>query len=390
MSRRFLDRRPNAASSREKNRTLIAVHAGFWVAVFGFFVFYFGRGDGSFRQSLIFVTLLLPVTMATTYTVTYVLIPRFLLQRRFGKFAIYGLYTLVGSVYLELLVVLAAYIFLAQYEIEAMNPATLDIVGLIVGTYVVVFLAVSANLGLRWHRLRERNLQAELTLRQAELDRLKTQIRPHVLFNTLNNLYGLVLEQSEKAPDVVLQLADLLEYMLYRADDTFVPLNAEIEHIRTYLDIERLRVEERVSITFDVDPVPTGARIAPLLLIPLVENAFKHGVRRRSGASWVRLNLRVREEQMFFSVENSRLPDDDDEQDPSISGIGLPNLRKRLQLLYPSAHDLDLTRDETTFTARLALPLHPPAPQASHDSNPDRRRRTHRHLGPAEPSGAPE
>ena len=346
-------------------------HLLFWGAVLGFFVLYFGREAESYTQSLLFVALLLPVAMATTYFLTGVLVPRYLLAGRYGHFALYAVYTLIVSVYLELVVLVVSFIFLADYQVSAMNPATLDIFGLVVGLYVVVFVAMAADLARRWHRLRAAHaeterarLEAELNLRDAELARLRMQMHPHFLFNTLNNLYGLTLERSDDAPDVVLRIADLLDYMLYRCDRPLVSLAGEIEHLKTYIELERLRYDERVDVTFDVDGGASDAHVAPLLLVPFVENGFKHSASRTADRAWIRIELRVVDGEMHFTVANSKPHDTaPEETGDGISrgapaGIGLANVRRRLDLLYPDAHDLTIRDTPAQFTVHLRLPLH--------------------------------
>lgn len=343
-------------------------HVGFWGLTFLFFVLYFGREADDFVESVLFVALLLPVAMVTTYFATGFLIPRFLLPGRYGLFALYGAYALIGSIYLELVVLITSFMLLAGYDLEAMNPPALDIVGLVLALYVVVFLAVAANLAVRWHRLRAEHdkterarLEGELALREAELARLKTQMQPHFLFNTLNNLYGLTLERSDDAPEVVLRISEMLDYVLYRCDGALVPLRDEVEHLRTYLDLERLRYDERVSIQFRVEGDTLEGCIAPLLLTPLVENSFKHGAARSPEPSWVDIRIRTRGSQLDFSVENPKPKVLDPQVPPGVSasaGIGLENVRRRLYLLYPDAHELAIEDADHQFTARLRVPIH--------------------------------
>ncbi len=345
---------------------LLARHGVFWCLVALFFVLFFGRTADGYRQSLLFVALMLPVAMATTYFLTAFLIPRYLLPRRYGMFALYALYTLIASVYLELVVLIGSFILLAGYEIRLMNPAMLDVFGLVVALYVVVFLAIAANLAMRWHRLQATHaeterarLEAVLALREAELARLKTQMHPHFLFNTLNNLYGLTLEQSEAAPDVVLRIADMLDYMLYRCDAPFVPLAGELDHLRTYLDLERLRYDDRVTVHLHVDKNLPDVVIAPLLLMPLVENSFKHSASPSDEPAWINIGVRLDHEQLHFSVANSK-PTSPSAPNPDLgTGIGLANVRQRLHLLYPGTHALDIDDAADQFVAALTLPIQP-------------------------------
>ena len=372
---RFLNRHRCCMSANAGTREFrtwvgsrLIIHAAFWGLTFLFFVLYFGREADGFLESVLFVALLLPVAMATTYFATGFLIPRFLLPGRYGLFVLYGAYALIGSIYLELVVLITSFMLLAGYDLEAMNPPALDIFGLVLALYVVVFLAVAANLAVRWHRLRAEHdrterarLEGELALREAELARLKGQMQPHFLFNTLNNLYGLTLERSDDAPEVVLRISEMLDYVLYRCDGALVPLREEVEHLRTYLDLERLRYDERVSIQFQVEGELLDGCIAPLLLTPLVENSFKHGTSRTPEPSWVDIRIRTCGRQLHFSVENPKpnvvvLPVTPG--GPASSGIGLENVKRRLHLLYPDAHELTIDDAEHRFTARLRVPIH--------------------------------
>lgn len=345
------------------------IHILFWSVTFVFFVLYFGREADGYHQSVLFVALLLPVAMATTYFATNFLVPRFLLHGRFALFALYALYALIGSIYLELVVLIVSFTLLASFDMSAMSPPTLDVFGLVVALYVVVFLAVAADLAMRWHRLHTEHdaterarLEAELALKQAELARLRTQMQPHFLFNTLNNLYGLTLERSDDAPEVVLRISAMLDYVLYGCEHPLVPLHGEIEHLETYLDLERLRYDERLEVRLCVDDdLPDGC-VAPLLLTPFVENSFKHGVARTTGATWIAIQLHTSDGELHFHVEN-RKPDGSGARDRANTGksfgIGLENVQQRLQLLYPGAHLLEIEDEDDRYAVHLRIPIHP-------------------------------
>lgn len=353
----------------------LGIHVLYWGATYFFFVLYFGREANHYAESLLFVALLLPVAMATTYFATAFLLPRYLLQGRYALFALYGLYALIGSVYLELVVLMTTFILLAGYNVQRMSPPILDVFGLIVGLYAVVFLAVAADLATRWHRLRAEHdeterarleaerarLEAELALREAELARLKGQMQPHFLFNTLNNLYGLTLERSDDAPEVVLRISEVLDYVLYRCDKALVPLSDELEHLKTHLELERLRYDERIDIRLDLDgKLPNGC-IAPLLLTPFIENSFKHGVARTNKNSWVNIRVCTENGRLHFSVENGKPDPGGTAPGPKAAdaaGIGLENVKRRLCLLYPDAHELIIEDLPDRYAVRLRIPIH--------------------------------
>jgi len=187
----------------------------------------------------------------------------------------------------------------------------------------------------------------------AELQLLKSQISPHFLFNVLNSLYALALERSEETPDVILKLSDILRYSLYETQEKEVPMANEIHIINTYIEIERLRIPESAQVSFIYSGVGATSKIAPMLLLPLVENAFKHGTDSTVGSSYVEAVLSCDADMLTFVCRNSF------KESPAkdIGGIGIQNIRKRLQLLYPQRHSLEIEKKENVFTATLKLKL---------------------------------
>jgi LytS/YehU family sensor histidine kinase len=250
-----------------------------------------------------------------------------------------------------------------------MQQATRDSLNLIVGLYLVVFLAVAIHLLERWYTMQAAHakaerarLETELQLKEAELKLLRDQIHPHFLFNTLNNLYSLTLTGSKHAPDVVLNISEMLDYMLYRCDAPRVPLAGEVDNLHHYLSLEKLRYGPRVDVTFQM-PGPTDGdlathTIAPLLLLPFVENSFKHGVSQERDMCRVEIRLALVGRDLTFSVTNTKPPEATPVDDAS--GIGLANVRKRLDLLYPETNRLDIDDAPHRFTATLHLKLDAP------------------------------
>lgn len=200
----------------------------------------------------------------------------------------------------------------------------------------------------------QRRLQHVAELRtEAELAALKSQLNPHIVLNTLNNLYALTLEGDQRAPDQVLMLADILRYSLYEADGDSAPLTREAEILRSYVALQEVGIAERADIRFDVLGEPDERRITPLLLLPLVENAFKHGS-AAAGDEPLRLRFRlgVGAEAVTFEAEN---PYDPGAAPAGSGGIGLDNLRERLKLAYPQRHSLDIERAAGTYRVVLTL-----------------------------------
>ncbi len=351
-------------SVRTRSYARVLAHLAFWVGVVLFYTLYFGQRQDSYNQSLAFVGALTPITIATTYFILYGLIPRYLLRRRYALFGLYFLYTLIMSFYLELVLVIVLYIGVAKYQAMFVKPGLVDVLDVIVGMYLFVFLAAALHLLKRWYAIQALNAQiertrmeTELKLKDAELQLLRSQIHPHFLFNTLNNLYGLSLARSELVPDVVLRISSILDYVLYRGSADRVPLSDEIAHIRNYLALERLRYDERATIAFDVEGGAETDRIAPLLLLPFVENSIKHGISQSTEPGAIAIRLVTEEGTMRFSVVNTR-PRRPPADAASSDGIGLQNVRRRLELLYPNAHTLSIRDEPDRFLVELNLELH--------------------------------
>lgn len=205
-----------------------------------------------------------------------------------------------------------------------------------------------------------RQLQAEKTRAahsRSELDLLQSQLSPHFLFNTLNNLYGISITQPDKVPPLLLKLSDLLRYSVYDVKELLVPLKSEIAYLRNYIAFEKLRIGEKLTLQTDIEDVADErVLIAPMLLIVFLENAFKHAKNTAEGQVFIGVSLKTWGDSILFSVRNSHgygnagstLPRKD-------SGLGLINVRKRLELLYENAHELAIQSEAAEYTVQLQL-----------------------------------
>jgi hypothetical protein len=202
---------------------------------------------------------------------------------------------------------------------------------------------------------------------QSELNFLKAQINPHFLFNTLNNIYALSLKKSESAPALVLQLAEMMRYMLYECNEKWVSLEKEIEYVRHYLGLEQARYGDKALIEFDYVSDRSDYKIAPLLFVTFLENSFKHGLSQQIGSGSVIGYLQIEDFQLSFQLENT-LPPPKSNPNPEPSplngaeprksgGIGLKNIHRRLELLYPKAFQLNIEQTETAYIVYLSLDL---------------------------------
>lgn len=215
------------------------------------------------------------------------------------------------------------------------------------------FMFAVFKLFFDYTQLKYEGQQARLEKKQAELQFLKAQINPHFLFNTLNNIYSLSQYKQELVSETVLRLSKILRYMLYETGNEFISIDKEIKIINDYLDLEKLRYNETVSIDFTYDIEDEFQLMPPLLLIPLIENAFKHGVSESRGNRFVKVSFTVKKNQLNFMVVNSSDAADNQEIKEN---IGLSNLRRRLQLLYKD-FDLFTQQKDAAFTAILKINL---------------------------------
>lgn len=226
------------------------------------------------------------------------------------------------------------------------------------GNFLVTILSAVLRVIMDWWRYQyEKQLLMTQTM-QSELRFLKSQINPHFLFNTLNNLYALTLKKSDKAPDIVLKLSEIMRYMLYECNEKRVLLTKEIQYIHNYLDLERLRQPVAADIRFTTEGRISEQLVAPLLFVPFLENSFKHGLNHHMhGGGFVRLHLRVEGNHLDFSIENSkpeRLPR---QEHPHSGGIGLANVRQRLKMLYPENHRLEVQNEPHRYAVHLHLKM---------------------------------
>ena len=207
-----------------------------------------------------------------------------------------------------------------------------------------------------WLRHQREKKELETQTMQSELRFLKSQINPHFLFNTLNNLYALTLKKSDKAPEIVIKLSEMMRYMLYECNEKWVPLYKEVNYLKNYLALERLRQGKDVQINFDVAGNLSNQEIAPLLFIPFIENSFKHGLSNTLDKGFVNISLNIEADSVFIFIENSK---------PSVparfhkrsGGIGLVNVRRRLDLLYLNKYELTIEDSPKKYGVSLELEL---------------------------------
>ena len=215
--------------------------------------------------------------------------------------------------------------------------------------YPVVGLGSAIYFVIHWAINFQRSQELEKEKLAVELKMLKSQVNPHFLFNSINNIYALALEKSDKTPDALLKLSELLHSMLYECSGNKIILEKEVHLIHNYLNLEKLRYSKKVDIFFKVSGETKNFEISPLLLVPLVENSFKHGVSESIDKCWVKIDMEVVNNKLIFKIENSKVKRINGEVASTEYGIGLENLQKRLKLEYLDHHELQIDDSEESL-----------------------------------------
>ncbi|GAB1464254.1 sensor histidine kinase [Pedobacter sp.] len=196
----------------------------------------------------------------------------------------------------------------------------------------------------------QRNLESEK--KDMELQFLKSQLNPHFLFNSLNNIYSLAYQKSDKTADAILKLSEIMRYMIYESNDSWVSLDKEVEYVQSYVELQKLRFKDGAAVEISINGEIDGQKIVPLILISFVENAFKHGV-ANDAEDPIKINIIANQKILHFSVTNKKNTTNKD----ALGGVGLNNVERRLQLLYPERYKLNIVNTPTHYTTELMLDL---------------------------------
>jgi len=326
------------------------IHIFFWLFVLVLYVIFFGRKNNNYLQTFFFVGLLMPVTISTTYFLNYYLVPNYLMKERYGYFVTYFIYTLIGSLFLEMMISALTFIVMAEMNIHDMSPASIDLFFLLASLLMVVFFAMGIKMLLHWRQSKEDYQKLMRDKVETELKFLKVQLNPHFLFNTLNNLYYLTTEKSDKAPQAILQLSEILDYVMHSSKSVFVPLENELKQVENFIALELLRYADRVEVSTKFIGDLSKYEIGPMILITLIENAFKHGVMPIAGKAWINFTVAEREKGLFISITNSA-----NNAKPG-SGIGLENLKSQLDHLYKDDYSMEVVDTKLNeFSVTLIL-----------------------------------
>jgi len=337
----------------------LIAHSVFWLIVLIFTYIFWGLEDGYYLQYFYITCLITAVKMGVVYLNLYLLMPRLLLQ---GKYINYILALIVllalGSVLYRVIHSIFYPIFYPNETYPFALSAEVVIKTSIYFFNPILVFTTGVKLLKNWFVDKEKKTELEKQALFSELNYLKAQIHPHFFFNTLNNLYSLTVQKSEEAPKVVLKLSEVMQYMLYHTSADKIALQKEIEHINNYIELEKLRYGDRLDLNFSINSPIDGKMIAPLILIPFVENAFKHGISNELNKCWIAINLKVKNETLFFKVENSYAHEQGSNDESGYqNGIGLKNVKRRLDLLYQDRYELSMVKEANAHWVDLKVQL---------------------------------
>ncbi len=334
----------------------ILQHAVFWLISIVLFtvVLFFTRGDFTFAGITLGFAVNILVTIVLLAVSVYInlwwLIPAFFNRRRYGVFAVLQVANILLFIFLN---------YYVSYFMEGMSHSE-NLLAEFIAEFILVliFLVVSTllkfmrdSIALHDIELKIRDMERERV--ETELRALKAQVNPHFFFNTLNSLYALSLDKSERAPELILRLSDLMRYVIYEAGDDLVPVGKQLEFLQNYVFLERVRTDDLLPVSFDVEGAHREVRIAPLVFLAFVENAFKHGEKDPAGDPFIRIRFDLRKpDRVGFFIENRM-----DLRRPVASGggFGLANVRRQLELRYPGRHEMSIGESEGVFRVELTI-----------------------------------
>jgi two-component system, LytTR family, sensor kinase len=305
------------------------------------------------RSRWLWTTLLsLPLLMIPTYVIALYTVPKYLMQRKFLHFVFFIIaaiaFVLFGRVkWLEL----TNYIINQEYVTMPIGKVQKNVIR----DYSVIALAVCIYIIGDWRKKEKETKQLMEAKAKSDLEFLKQQLHPHFLFNTLNNIYSLALKNLEPENQTVksiLRLSRLMEYLVYQSGEDKVFIKQELELIKHYVDLETLRYGSALDVQLDLDDVDETVQMTPLVLLPFVENCFKHGGKNEKGIFWIKIKVRVFEKKMIVSVSNSNPVK---KKKTNGGGVGLKNIKRRLDLIYPKMHTLTIEDSNEFYAVNLEL-----------------------------------
>ncbi|WP_299253461.1 histidine kinase [uncultured Aquimarina sp.] len=331
----------------------ISRHVLYWLGFNLFLGFIWGSFDDNYSIAIIVQCLLLPARMLLVYVTLYILIPKFYFKKNIFIFGIsYSIWLVLVTVFVQRPIwdVSRAHFF-PEWKVYDMFTLS-EIMGNLFDINRAAIIPIIFVFIKFYNKEQKRTLTLEREQFKSELTQLRNQIHPHFLFNTLNNLYSLIIKKSDDAEDALIRLSGLMRYMLYEANVPKVPLSKEIEYLRNYIDLEKLRLNSTNTIHFTTS-MNKDSKIAPFILMPFVENAFKHGI-SNDKVSTIEISVISDKDVLTMTVYNTKKINSTKNKGDE-TGVGLVNVQKRLELLYKDKYEL--IQNETVSYYKIVLTL---------------------------------
>ena len=342
----------------ELNHPILRIiqHLGFWVLSFFVFLYLFKTGAKPEKIDYVYTILFQLTLLPTVYINIELLLPKLGNRKRI-------LFYLLSLIVLIILFAWINYNFFDKWSAKVfpdyffISYFTFREVVLFFTVYIIITMLL--KLSKSWFQvswLQKELLEKEKQKAEVELKALKAQINPHFFFNTLNSIYSMALDKDARLPGTVLQLSELMRYFIYGSKDNFISLEKELIVVNDYIALQKIRSGEQLSVQINKDGEVSEQKIAPLLLITFLENAFKHGAKGSSENTFIRLDIKVERDKLNFVVENNK-GIIDEVNIGEYNGLGLENVKRQLELLYPGKHELNIKDQQDRFTVALQLSL---------------------------------
>jgi sensor histidine kinase YesM len=315
----------------------------------------------SICESLVYMT----AHIFVAFMLMYFVIPRFLLKQKYWLTAMWVMISFIGAAAISTIlsgtiipeirrVIMYDDVHRLYLRKRAIYEVHLALLAGLRGAITIGGIAAAIKLMKHWYVKEQRNLQLQKENAEAQLQLLKAQVHPHFLFNTLNNIYSHTQNTAPVASQLVMGLSDMLRFMLYECNQPQVPLSKELKMVQDYISLEQIRYDNNLDVHVDLPANTDNLAIAPLLLLPLVENCFKHGTSHMLDQPWLSLHVTLEKNRMYVKLMNGK---PNEVTKSNYIGIGIANVRKRLDLLYPDKHELAITNEEDVFVVNLWLQL---------------------------------
>lgn len=340
----------------------VLLHIFYWIAVVVFLTLFFGHFNRDSYNTIFYVCLQLPIVILTTYAINYWLVPRFLFREKYFQFFYLLFAAIVVSLWMNSLLSIYTFITVWEFDMGRMPSTTFDLFFISAGMYLMVLVGVAIhfvketfNQQVERHKLNEKQISTELKLKETRLKMLQNQLHPHLLFNSLNLIYGHSLKKSDLTPELVINLSNILDYMLYRCDDERVLLENEINFLKDYIALEQHKFND-LKLEISWPEKQDVFLIAPLILLPFCENCFKHVKQDAGEQLTIKIHCKIQGNTLVFRSSNTFRSHG---YKNDIKGIGIKNVRERLAILYDGKFDLEIKAEENTYTLKLSLELEP-------------------------------